>query len=267
LGFWPFIRRHAFIGFIVLGFGIKGLFNKEIKNELKILFFIGLFLALGPHLSIDHLRIPSPLLLVYKIFPLASFLRVPLRAFSLCTLALSIIAGLEISKIMPKPTYKQGLMITLISVVFLIENTPFPLNRYYAGDIITSPKNNLKGTILNLPSDAGGLTLSGAEKRIFPYNRELIYMNWQTQHKQNILNGANGYYPKSRIEIQKLIDKLPYGPSFGILSELGLKYIIFHKNFILNYKEMVQYEKIKKSPFLRNLKDDQNISIFEIIGV
>ncbi|RLA62127.1 MAG: hypothetical protein DRQ88_04390 [Epsilonproteobacteria bacterium] len=269
LGYWPFIRRHAFLGIIVIGFGIKGLFNSEIKKELKIIFLIGLILALGPYFKAYHFRIPSPLLLIYKTLPISSFLRVPLRAYSLCALSLSIMAGLEISKFLPRTFYKKLFAVSLFAGAFFIENIPFPLNKYYAKDLITWPEQKVKfkGTILNLPSDAGGRTLAEAGDRVFAYNRELIYMNWQTQHKQNILNGANGYYPKSRIEIQKYIDIVPNGASLGILSEIGVKYIIFHKNLVLNAKENLILERLTKSPYLKNFKNNKDISIFKLKSI
>jgi len=263
--FWSFIRRHAFTGVLFFGLGIIGLANNFKKySELILLAALGLFIALGPQWVLtENIKFTSPLTFFYEYIPLSLFLRVPLRAFFFTILSLTIGAAFTLKR------FERKLSRPIIAILFIfhfLENCPVPLKAFNA-TYIEPPSAYLsyfaekKGrVIIDLPTNLG-VAFQNSHRDLFPYNREMIYMNWQTKHKQNILGGAHGYWPKSRVELQKLIDELPAKESFLRLKSLGVTDFIFHKKMVLE-EESHLLKILKESANLSLVHEDELIAIF-----
>lgn len=268
--FWSFIRRHAFLGSLFLIFGILGMFKfKKNFPELFWMAIISFVFSLGPLWEMGkETVIPSPFFWFYDNVPLFIFLRVPLRAFFFTSLALCVFVSLLFNELMVQRRIK-GIQFLFIAFIFfhLLENFPFPLQGFPAEKLI-SPNNTLlnffKGkkneVILDLPQKLG-IEFDKSQDPIFSYNREILYMNWQTHHLQNIIGGVHAYWPKSRVDIQNTVDAIPNLQAISKLKTLGVTKIVFHKD--LTFKdEMEVFKKIKTSNLIKLEYEDEKLAIF-----
>ena len=84
---------------------------------------------------------------------------------------------------------------------------------------------------------------------LFYCNRNFFYMNWQTQHGLNIVNGAHGYIPYTRIIYQHYINLIPNPLALQWLKDKGITLLAFHKHMTLP-REEVLLTSLENSPLL-----------------
>jgi len=262
------IRKLAFIGTLFLSLGIFYMI-KHFKKCLPwvLVFFSGLLFSTYPYVILSsHI-------------PVLEAVRIPYRAYMISILALSIITTIGLTESFKKyGTQKQLVLLSLIFLIHIVENIPFPFPLSDIGKIKAEvhrehnivirdgfksenmiPDENLiesiqtntdeESVLLFLPSNR----IFDGELSMFTFNRELIYMNYQTYFKRNIFNGVHGYFPKSKIEIQKYIEKLPDEEAYGFLSKAGMTHIVYCKEFVLD-----SYDNI-----LKDLIDSKELRIIE----
>jgi len=148
-----------------------------------------------------------------------------------------------------------------------VENVPVPL-KSFAGRQFATPApvvreffDGQRGKVLlNLPSRPGGALFRDSQD-LFEWNRELIYMNRQTYHRQNIVNGVHGYFPRTRLELQRLVDALPAPEAFAGLREFGVDYIVYHRNLELPW-EAGLYDRLVRSGELVAAAASSDVTIF-----
>jgi hypothetical protein len=244
--------------------------------ELGLVGALGLVLALGPVVMLWGRAYPTLLFPLYDHFSAVRLFRVPVRAFALTVASVSIAAGygwlclLRQWERVPRPRLRPIAWLAIALLVVGVENIPFPMPAFAAApyaapspdyvDFLsglarsgpgreTAPAAERIPVILDLPSAIGyGGALVGD---LFPQNRELIYMNWQTYHRQNIVNGLNGYLPRSRVEMQKAIDALPDPAALAMLRRLGVRYLALHPNLALDGAELRMLAAVRRAPSVR----------------
>jgi hypothetical protein len=130
---------------------------------------------------------------------------------------------------------------------------------------------NKKNTvILDLPS-YNITNLIPPRDPFTPLVREIIYMLWQTHHKQNILNGVGGYFSKERLELQRDIELLPEPDLFR---KHQIDYIVYHKNMELPANgdearryyygaKVPLYKRIAMLPGMATVYDDADLCIIQ----
>ena len=269
--YWKSIRHHAFLGLCFYALVLIGLFKKQNnKKELVLIALAGLILAVGPHLKIGSMTFPCPMGFIYGLSPLFELFRVPLRAFFMTSLAFSICAAWGLSAIVSYFKRKRWTIVGYVigfSIFFLhfIENTPFPLMSYdyqknyeisksYL-DFFRDKKNMI---VLDLPSTKI-TSFSRSEDPVYAYNREIVYMIWQTRHKQNTLNGVSGYFPRSRLEIQKYVDRLP---ALDLFQKQEIDYLVFHKDMAIQYEKESLLGDLKEALGLTIVHEGDDLCIF-----
>ncbi|MCK5580445.1 MAG: hypothetical protein KAJ18_04150 [Candidatus Omnitrophica bacterium] len=254
-------RICANLGIFICVLSVLGFFARfQGRNELLVIGILGVCLALGPGVVVADKIFPGPMIILYKYVPLSGFLRVPTRAFFLTLLCMSIYAGNGLIYIMRKARIEalrpRVLFTCIAALLFFVENIPVPLPSFGAKAYAYPQKEYAVflgkkdiDVILNLPSNPG-IGLAGDYKDLHSWARECIYMNWQTYHKKNILNGLNGYFPRSRLEVQKLIQQLPGRDAVEALkNKYDLDCIIFHKNLIISEDETRLFYNMKRSEY------------------
>jgi hypothetical protein len=151
-----------------------------------------------------------------------------------------------------------------------MENVPFPLASFAApcqppDEYIDFFRDRREvTTVLDIPTNTG-IGYYRDDEDIFEWNREAIYMNWQTYHRQNIFNGVNSYFPRSRFDVQRHIYRLPSPAAIRTLQEFGMEYIVFHKNLILHHTENILAQ-LKQSPLLISRFESENLAILQVTG-
>jgi len=196
------------------------------------------------------------------------------------------------------------LLVAAVIAVHFVENTPFPLKGYPVGQYVELPEeyraftDGAKGSvILDLPSrfsvtysnwneeifqepsefiykkrknqpglliDRGPQIFLESHKNLFEYNRDIIYMNWQTKHKQNIVGGINGYFPTSRVIFQRKIMDLPKREALQWLKGQGVTHIVFHKDMVFAGEESL-LDNLKGSPYITNIREGERLAVFTFV--
>ncbi len=134
-GGWPRVAHSAFVGLATPLLAILAIprLNKQ-KLELILIGILGLVFALGRTITVGETVIESPLILFYKYIPLAKYLRVELRSYTIALLSLSILAGLgweKISHHLGRLNRKlPSIGLVLITLFISAENISWPLNSY-----------------------------------------------------------------------------------------------------------------------------------------
>ncbi len=276
--YWPQLRKSAFLGNGVVLLFFTGLItNFKRVFELFGIALIMLIISFGTFLEIGSLKIKMPMGYIYELVPFTTFFRVPFRAHFVTAMIISVIAAfviIYIITLLERFKFKKTLIpffLVSITLLHFFENMSFSNLSYSYKDFQNAPKsyvkffqNKTKKILLDLPSDYG-LQFKDAQKSIFAYNRDAIYISWQTEHKQNILGGVNGHFPKTRVEYQKYIDKIPDFLALQKLSAIGVEYLVFHPKMIIDLPgEDTLLEKLNSSPYLEKVFEDNEINIFKM---
>ncbi len=261
------VRRCAFIGIFLYLLAAIGLWRWQNRpGELIAVGVVGFVLALGPLAIVFGQAVPMPMYPVYAGFDVAGLFRIPSRSFFLTLLPLVVFAARGLTGVIDR-FGRPSVFVAMATVLVLVENLPLPLHAFAAP---TEPPavyrhlfaSSTTRTILELPSDLG-LEFARDAEDLFAYNREVIYMNWQTYHRQNILNGVNGYFPVTRMETQRLIDALPQSLP-DLSSSYDLRTVVFHKDFVLADKERALLKELRASPLLEQRLETPDLVIFEL---
>ncbi|MFZ9000395.1 MAG: hypothetical protein ACO20H_03770 [Bacteriovoracaceae bacterium] len=261
--YWIWIRKHSFIGFTLLSLALIGLTK---YFNIRVFLLIITSLVLSSIFQFDFF------LEVFSSVPLAKYFRVPSRFSLLILIGLCLFAGMGLKFLIEKYESKRVFLIVLFFSLHFLEHISFPLQSFsYKGLLRPDPlytkyfsQNKKQSILLDLPSHAGVEWLSPSQKRIWDYNREMLYMNWQTYHKQIILNGTNGYLPFFRKSLDYYL-KAPYSQkSLNYFKKLGVEFIIFHKKLVLSSQENI-YNNLLNSEYLDLIEDNNNLAIFKLI--
>jgi hypothetical protein len=230
-GGWLNVAHSAFVGLVTPVLALISLksINRQ-KIELLLIGLLGLLFSLGTTININGRDFSSPLLFFYENIPLANYLRVEIRSYSLALLSLSILAGIgwegiaralgEVKQALPR--------VALIFIFFVVaaENISWPLNTYETMDYPEVPSGYVEffadkptARILDLPSHSTSWPA---------YIDEIIYVLWQTKHERDIFGGVTGHYPLSRVEAQNMTAILPSEEAFAYFRNRGLTHIVWH---------------------------------------
>ncbi|HUU22796.1 MAG TPA: hypothetical protein VM389_09705, partial [Phycisphaerae bacterium] len=273
-GFWVLVRRHAFAGVALWCLAAWGAMDgRRGRSMLLALAALGLFLAMGPFIQVREAVGYSPLYFIHKWIPQTAFLRVPLRGFFLTLLALSLLAARGMDRLLSLPVFSSGRRVAIVAValmaIHVAENAPMPARGYAGSRYATPPSGYLEvfegrrgDVVLDLPTSTG-TDFSASGDDLFPYNREIIYMNWQTSHGQNIMGGVNGYYPRHRLGLQPLVDRIPRLVPLASLALAGLTHIACHKKMLLP-GERDPLPSLDRSRFLKKIFEDDAIAVFSL---
>ena len=59
-------------------------------------------------------------------------------------------------------------------------------------------------------------------------------MNHQTYFNRNMVNGVNGRYPKSRVDIQEVVEKALVANDLDCFREIGITHVLLYKDFVID---------------------------------
>jgi hypothetical protein len=248
---WVEIRKNCFPGAVLMVFGLIGLicvlrdfsrasvFIRRLTVFLIAIFAVFFILSFGANL---------PLLEAGQKLPFLQYLRVPSRYYLISLIALTVFAASGMDGVFGKIGSRNRLIgagvAALIGLGFIVENVPFPLFGYEYQSLLTPSQDYLgffkpfqgRQILLDLPSTIrflpGHPATPGA--RLWFFSREIIYMNWQTYHRQIIAGGANGYVSKTRVEVEDLVQRLPERQALIGLKNIGIRFLVFHKDLVLD---------------------------------
>lgn len=271
---WVEIRKNCFPGILLPFFAGFGVYTSRLRDKrlrfLGVAFAASLVLAFGSNV---------PGLAQMREVPYLSYLRVPSRFYLVSLLAASIFFAIGAEGLRSRLKIETKRMVTIfvlvIGTAFIVENVPFPLFGYeYASLLEPSPSYagflreygaQKKRIVLDLPSTVRFLPSQSVDtaNRLWFFTREIIYMNWQTYHRQLIAGGANGYVSRKRMEVEDWTRRLPDPGALAELENLGVSLLVFHKNLVLFPDEDI-LTSLKESKHLKLVSETDREAIFEI---
>jgi hypothetical protein len=270
--YFVYTRRCAFLGLVLYALASLGLAAApRARAELLALFLGALVLALGPLVFVGDHMFPNLTYPAYRWLDAARLFRVPARAFSFAVLAVVLAAALGLERLAAHPRLRRRpwrlALYGLATAAVLVENVPWPL-KAFAGATLARPEplvaRHFEGrrghVLLDLPSRPGGALFRDSQD-LFEWNRELVYMNRQTYHRQNVVNGVHGYFPRTRLELQKVIDALPAPEALARLRGLGVDHIVYHRALELPWERGL-FRRLAASPALVPLASSAEVTIF-----
>ena len=271
---WVSSRKRAFIGAALYLLALVGAWRTfPGRRELLALIVVGFILALGPVNVFGDRVVPMPLYVLYEYLPGFHMFRIPGRAFALMLLAVVVCAakGLELLLERYAPTsHRVPLVVALlVGALVVVENVPFPMRSFEAAAYARPPRDYLRffsdkhdAVVLNLPSGIG-YGLAGSADDLNVFNRELIYINWQTYLGLDIVNGVNGYIPHTRITTQKFIAGLPREDAIAGLARIGVDFIVFNKGLLLPGESVLAHG-LERAGSLEPVHDSETTAIFKV---
>lgn len=297
---WGFVRHYNFTGLTALILFVYSFFK---WNKFRLFFGIiavtGVILAVGPVFMFNMKEmLKTPLYVLYEHIPILNFLRVGARAHFIFLFSLSIGATLAAEKFTGKFKF-PGIIMAGIFVLHFFESTPFPMKQFEAHYTERTPEVysyissiDKRSLILELPSTMKIEYLNWNDKYfdnpanfilkndqrlnvenlgmfvdswnpLFEYNREIIYTNWQLDHKLDSINGVNGYFPTPRIIWQYHISKLPEHVSFQKLKEWGVDFIVWNTSMELE-SDKLKITDLENSSCLERIFSNNGSYAFKI---
>jgi hypothetical protein len=197
---------------------------------LGVLLATAAVVALGPRVrAFGHDLGPGPWGLLRDTVPVFQMIRVTSRAGVFLALPLTMLAGMALTRLKPKPAALAGIGVialgeTLIAPIPMpgwsklidTRKEPPPVYRWLAEQPGRDP-------IVHLPM----LDVHGLEKR--PAFHESLYMVYSTLHWKPLVNGYAGIEPKRYVEIRGLARSFPSRESLEALRSVGTRYVIVHR--------------------------------------
>ncbi len=270
--YFVYTRRCAFLGcalYLLAALGLAA--ARQARRELSVLYLASLAVSFGPLIFVGGWMLPNVTYPLYRWLDAAGALRVPCRAFSFAVLAVVLAAAIGLERLTAAPALRAPLRrrvaCALVTAVVLAENVPWPL-KSFAGAALARPEPLLARSfegksghvVLDLPSRPGGALFRDSFD-LFEWNREAVYMNRQTYHRQHVVNGVHGYFPRTRLEAQRLIDALPAAEAFAALRALGVDRVVYHRGLEFPWERRL-YGQLVASGELIALATSPEVTIF-----
>lgn len=239
--------------------------------EVGFIAFVSFIIALGPSITLGGQTVTMPMGWLYQVSDLGAFIRHPARMFFITSLMLGLFAGHGIIAIAARTKVPALLILLLAGGLFIIENVPFPFEKYeskqYIVDANPYPEivaGDSLAVVLDLPSSLN-FGKDDLGKPFNQFSREYIYMYWQSKHKQQSLNGAVAFFPPQRLANAIMTEKMP---DDDVLRELitanGIDYIVYHPGLELP-GEVSSLDLLNNYVYLKRVAITETYQIFKVI--
>ncbi|MCJ7582567.1 MAG: discoidin domain-containing protein [Candidatus Aminicenantes bacterium] len=202
--------------------------EKSHKTFYGLMAMFTLLLSFGPIIKfMDKKIIPGPYMLFYKWVPGFSSLRVPSRLFALTMMALSVLAGYGIHRLLGSfsSVRKKIVIGSLAGALILLDfvSIPLPIVGIEVGDKIPAIYSSVK----KLPADAALIELPMPNLGV-GRAYDAIYMYYSTFHWRSIVNGYCGFNPPGYLIVREAMETFPSEASLNLLRDLEVGYVLVH---------------------------------------
>jgi hypothetical protein len=189
---------------------------------------VSILLAFGPAIRFfDHKIVFGPYLALYKWVPGFGSLRVPSRMFAITMLALSVLCGYGIVRLLDrvKSFRRKNTAVLAISLLILLDfaSIPIPL----AGIEREEDIPPIYATVKNLPAGSALIELPMPPLGI-GRAYDAFYMYYSTFHWRPIVNGYCGYNPPGYLIVRDAMDVFPSDRTLDLLRDLEVTHVVVH---------------------------------------
>lgn len=256
------LRKCCFPGFIFTAFAFLGSFRSKRHLWPHAIFVVFFTLSFGSNL---------PLFDTLTATGLGTYVRIPLRFYVFALLCASVFFAIGLGDLFERVLRRRGALAATAAMVVtgafaILETTPFPVSGFALANEIDAPRSYVThfstrtepAVVFDLPTNMRRVLPNGG--RITTYSREILFMNYQTSHRQYVAGGVNAYQPRSRLLFDEAAAQLPSAEAIRRLHELGVEFLVFHKNLRLLPDEDY-LDELKLSPALRLQFEDATLAI------
>lgn len=227
---WLSKVKSAYLGvafYFVFFWSILSLKN---GNVWKIIFLVGLVIAVGPYFGYNFNKIsPSLMWPFYEYLHFDNYIRVPIRYFFISIFAATILIAKLFNHL---ESQGKGVWVVVLFLLIIVENVPLKMEKYTERQkIILNPPTTAFDFIKNENSWNSLLFLPSS---LFNYEgdrQEYTYMYWQSFFRKNIVNGNLALLPKERMDLKELIDNFDETNLDLLMKNHPVDAIVFVKEF------------------------------------
>lgn len=217
---WTKDGEPLFPGTWALAFGTLGLCLCARSRDARLCalwLLLGLFLSLGPIVSLFGVSMPGPFEL-FRLLPGGPLLRTPARLGVLAVLGLDLLAALAWARFVAQRRAHR-MLFGLAAAAMAIEAYP----------------SELRGAIREMPRPpAAAEWLAGKGPGAvleLPWNEPAdcaLYLYWSTVHWQPMVNGFGSFDPPGNFGLGLLGNRWPSEYSTRVFRGKGIRYVVLH---------------------------------------
>lgn len=225
---WTLKIKSAFLGFVFFALLIISLFKVKRNTIWKILFFIGIFISIGPIIYLNNKPIvPNITYPLFSLIDIGRYITVPSRYFFISILSGVVLIGIFINTI-KSASYRKFIVVILL--FSLLENVPLKMEKYtneFSQNIL--PDEELVKILENSPHE-NILFYSNFDDKLSEIRQEYIYMYWQYYINKNIFNGHIAVLTEDVLRLNNITRNLTYNNLNILIKEYNLSALVVFKN-------------------------------------
>lgn len=249
-----------FPGFLAMGLGVAGLlvgWRQTGTRRHAIYYTLVLGLALwssfGPKAGLYRA--------LYHAVPVFSLLRAPARFGVAVTLALAVLSGFAVARVLRAQAPRRAGFVSAALIVAALAD--LHLSEMPFRDV--PPPARIYRFLRDLPPGA-------VVEFPFFYLREMFhrhswYMLQSTYHWKPLVNGYSDYIPQDFRDMAVPLSSFPNMAGFRILEPRGTRYVVFHLDWYNRKNRDALVERLYRyREFLRPLNCGRDTLLYEIVG-
>lgn len=225
---WTLKIKSAFLGFVFFALLLVSLFRVKKNIVWKILFFIGIFISIGPIIYLNNKPIiPNITYPLFSLIDIGRYITVPSRYFFISIFSGVVLIGVFISTI-KSSSYRK--IVTILLLLSLVENVPFKMEKYsneFSLNIL--PDKELVEILKKSPHE-NILFYSNFDNQLSEIRQEYIYMYWQYYINKNIFNGHIAVLTEDVLRLNNITRNLTYNNLNILIKEYNLNALVVFKN-------------------------------------
>jgi hypothetical protein len=197
---------------------------------------------------------------VYTLFPPLGFLRGVGRIGVLVTLALAVLAGLALARLVRvRPTWQAAGAVMLLAILTVLDLNTTPLGQYPVPPVPTAHRmlaNLPRGPVVEVP-------FFWRPSRRY---QQAQYMMWSAWHWQPLINGYSDNFPPGFIEAAQVIATFPSDEAFAELRARGARYAVVHLHLYGPEERQRVRDRLEQyAAYLQPLAREDDVWLFEIV--
>lgn len=237
----------GFVGLLLAGIAIvrRVAFTDSRARMCLAVGACGMYLSFGP-------AAPG-YAVVYKLLPMLSAIRAPVRFGYLAILAVAVLAGFGLVEVRRRlPVRARALVLGAVFVLITLESLAAPLYLTRFGGIpriyrwLRSEPN---AVVAELPLPTSRFVFVNAQ-----------YMLYSTEHWKPMVNGYSGFVPRSYYTHLAALAGFPNQPSLDVLHSLGVTHVFVHREQLSSAAN----EELARTPNVQLMASEGPIALFRL---